>query len=209
MTNQIEIKNYPNGNREAFPGDYLRFNYPFNENSIVIDLGAHHGWFSNEIYDRYKCYIHAFEPVEHNYKICEKELQGLEKVFLYKTGLSSKNDLCDFHVAGESSSIYIGTVLGEFGVRMTKIDDFLNEKNIKKVDLLKMNIEGSEYELMEYIIDLGIIEMFDNIQIQFHEDAFEGWRERYDRIVENLKKTHHYTYHYEFKFENWRKNNLN
>jgi len=32
--------------------------------------------------------------------------------------------------------------------------------------------------------------------------------ERYDKIVKNLKKTHHYTYHYEFKFEYWRKNNL-
>jgi hypothetical protein len=82
----------------------------------------------------------------------------------------------------------------------------LNE-NIEFVVLLKMNIEGGEYDLLEYIINNNMITKFKNIQVQFHENAFDGWEEKYNFIINNLQKTHHLTYHFEFKFENWEINN--
>jgi FkbM family methyltransferase len=196
---------YPKGNREAYPGDYLRYDYPLTNNSIVLDLGAHHGEFSKNIYNLYNCKIYSFEPVQHNYNQCKVNLQDYEGIKLYKLVLSNENGTCDFFVAGESSSIYIGSTIGEYEIETKKIDEFLDENGINKVDLIKMNIEGSEYELLEYIIKNNFIDRFENLQIQFHDNAFDGWREKYDFIIENLKKTHHLTYHFEFKFENWKK----
>ena len=36
------------------------------------------------------------------------------------------------------------------------------------VDLIKINIEGGEYELLEAILDNNLAKAFDNLQIQFH-----------------------------------------
>jgi hypothetical protein len=47
---------------------------------------------------------------------------------------------------------------------------------------------------------------FENIQVQFHDNVFDGWEEKYNFIVNNLTKTHHLTYKFEFKFENWELN---
>ena len=94
----------------------------------------------------------------------------------------------------------------EIGVDLIKIDDFLLQEKIEKVDLLKMNIEGGEYDLLEHMIKNNLTSKFENIQVQFHDNVFDGWEEKYNFIVNNLTKTHHLTYKFEFKFENWELN---
>jgi hypothetical protein len=49
-----------------------------------------------------------------------------------------------------------------------------------------MNIEGGEYDLLEYMIKNQLTEKFENIQVQFHENVFEGWEEKYNFIINNL-----------------------
>lgn len=191
------------GTREFWPGDYLRYDYDLNENSIVIDLGGHHGVFSSVIYEKFKCKVHCFEPVTMLYEVCNKKFENNDKVKVHKTGLSSKNEYVDFHIAGEASSIHVGTVVGETNVLLKKIDDFLLEEKIDFVDLIKINIEGAEYDLLEHILNNNLITKFKNLQIQFHDNVFPGWEIKYKFIKENLKLTHHLTYEFEFKFENW------
>lgn len=191
------------GNRESWPGDHLRYDYNLNENSIVIDLGAHNGIFTENIFKKFNCFVYSFEPILKHYELCLDKFKIIDKIKLYQSGLSSENKVVDFHVAGESSSIYIGTVLGEFGINLKKIDEFLLDEKIEIVDLIKMNIEGSEYELLEYMLNNNLITKFKNLQIQFHDNVFDGWEQKYNYIKETLKKTHHLTYEFEFKFENW------
>jgi FkbM family methyltransferase len=135
--------------------------------------------------------------------MCLNKFRMIDKIKLYQSGLSSENKVVDFHIDGEASSIYFGSVLGEFGINLKKIDEFLLEEKIEIVDLIKMNIEGSEYELLEYMLNNNLITKFKNLQIQFHDNVFDGWEQKYNNIKENLKKTHHLTYEFEFKFENW------
>ena len=42
-------------------------------------------------------------------------------------------------------------------IQLIEMADFLREKNIKQVDLMKINIEGSEYDLLEHLIETGFI----------------------------------------------------
>jgi len=191
------------GNRESWPGDYLRYNYNLNNNSIVIDLGAHNGVFTENIFQKFNCFVYSFEPIFKHYESCLNKFKMIDKIKIYPSGLSSENKVVDFHIAGEASSIYFGDVLGEFGINLKKIDEFLLEEKIEIVDLIKMNIEGSEYELLEYMLNNNLITKFKNLQIQFHDNVFDGWEQKYHYIKENLKKTHHLTYEFEFKFENW------
>jgi hypothetical protein len=59
------------------------------------------------------------------------------------------------------------------------------------------------------MIDKGILIKFKNIQIQFHENSVDNWKERYNKITDALSLTHFLTYKFKFKFENWQlKDNL-
>ena len=200
------------GVKEDWWDEDLRYDYSLNQDSIVFDLGGYHGLFSKQIYNRYKCNIHTFEPIDYLYDICHQELKDLDKVKLYRKVLGDKNDTVNFYVAGDASSIYMawGQVKNENSyAEMVPIDSYMADENIHEVDLLKMNIEGAEYYLLEYIIDKGILTKFKNIQIQFHENSVDNWRERYNKITDALSLTHFLTYKFEFKFENWQiKDNL-
>lgn len=195
---------YPKGKKNEWPSDELRFNYPLNENSIVLDLGGYEGWFSSVITNKYNCKVYCFEPVSRYYEMCKNRLKNYNNVKLYKTGLAGTDSVVGFSVQGDASSMHYG--IAQETVQLKKIDDFLKEENIETVDLMKMNIEGAEYELLEYIILKKIIKKFKNIQIQFHENPYDGWKEKYEFVIENLNLTHHLTYQYEFKFENWKIN---
>jgi cellulose biosynthesis protein BcsQ len=79
---------------------------------------------------------------------------------------------------------------------------FLQEKDIKRIDLMKINIEGCEYNLLECLIGIGFIKNIKNIQVQFH-DFVEDAEKRMMEIQKNLQKTHYLTYQYPFVWENW------
>lgn len=198
---------YPKGNKNDWNDDSLRINYNLNQDSIVIDLGGYVGWFTDVINEKYKSKIYCFEPIEKYYNICNDKFNMFDNIKVYQSGLSNENKLVGFHIAGDSSSLYFGSLLQPLNIPLIKIDEFMLNENIEFVDLLKMNIEGGEYDLLEYIINNNMITKFKNIQVQFHENAFDGWEEKYNFIINNLQKTHHLTYHFEFKFENWEINN--
>ena len=40
----------------------LRLNYPLTDKSIVLDLGGYEGQWASDIFSRYCCFIHVFEP---------------------------------------------------------------------------------------------------------------------------------------------------
>ena len=194
------------GEKDAWANEDLRYDYDLNQDSTVFDLGGYHGVFSKQIYNRYKCNIHTFEPIDYLYDICNQELKDLNKVKLHRKVLGDKNDTVNFYIAGDASSIYMawGQVKNENSyAEMIPIDSYMADENIHEVDLLKMNIEGAEYYLLEYMIDKGILTKFKNIQIQFHENSVDNWRERYNKITDALSLTHFLTYKFEFKFENW------
>ena len=72
------------------------------------------------------------------------------------------------------------------------------------VDLIKINIEGGEYEVLESLIADNKLSMFKNLQIQFHDFIIENAKERMSKIQQELAKTHVLTYQYEFVWENWK-----
>ena len=87
-------------------------------------------------------------------------------------------------------------------VVIKKASDFIRENNIEYISLMKINIEGEEYALMENLIEEGLISIIGDIQIQFHSFVPEA-KARMQAIQERLSDTHVLTYQYEFVWENW------
>ncbi len=179
-----------------------RLNYNLNENSIVFDMGGYKGEWTQKIFEKYKSNIFIFEPVDEFYNIICKTIKGNQKIQPFKYGLGSKDEDLEISITHDSSSVFNKEgSLEKISIKSFK--DFFESNKISNIDLIKINIEGGEYDLLEHIISEGLQTNIKNIQVQFHRFIPEC-SERRNKIREELSKTHELTYDYDFIWENWR-----
>ena len=182
--------------------EHLRYDYNLSEKSVVMDLGVYEGEFSKQIHNKYNCTIYGFEPVKVFFTETNKNLSLFNKIHLFNYGIGDKSRLETICINTDKSSIYskIGT---KETIQIKSIKEVMEEIKITDVDLIKINVEGAEYEILDAILNYGLINKFKNIQIQFH-DFFPNAEYRRNSIRQRLHKTHDVTYCYEFVWENHR-----
>jgi FkbM family methyltransferase len=184
----------------------LRLDYPLTRESVVIDVGGYLGEWSQKIADRYDPYIYIIEPVHKFHSFILERFRNNRKVKVFDFGLLDKTKKETMVLDHDSSSLF--TSKGKkVPVYLMDVVEFLKEQNIKKIDLIKINIEGAEYPLLRHMIDKGIVENCRDIQVQFHTFYPDAVRLR-NEIREDLKKTHSLTYDYPFVWENWTRMSL-
>lgn len=194
----------------------LRTNYLLDSNSIVWDLGAYKGDWATEILRKYDCVVLAFEPVSELYeKLNQKKLEDLSKRFYpVRAAVGGTSRTCEINLLGDGSSLYENSENKETIEVISTLEAFKYCRELQYIDrpldvntvhLLKMNIEGAEYELLEAMIEHNLQSRFVDMQIQFHKNV-ENCEERYLKIREKLSETHHLTYEYPWIWENWRRN---
>lgn len=181
----------------------LRLDYELNENSIIFDIGGYKGEFARDIFCKYQSTIYVFEPLKEFYDICVKRFINNKKVHSYNFGLADKSFDTEINISDNASSIF--NVEGvKTKIRLESIVNFVQTNQIDTVDLMKINIEGGEYDLLNSLIEHKLIHKFKNIQVQFHDFVITNPRERMEKIQNELSKTHELTYQYDFVWENWK-----
>jgi len=179
----------------------FRLDYDLNEDSLVFDAGGYEGQWASDIFSKYRCKIFIFEPVKQFANNIQNRFSKNKKIIVFNFGLSNKTYKTKLSVDKDSSSLYINRNKLE-NVNFVRLVDFINEKNTNRIDLLKLNIEGAEFDLLEDLINSGDIKKIRNIQVSFHE-IVPNAEIRMKNIQSELKKTHFLTYQYLFVFENW------
>lgn len=182
----------------------LRLNYELNEHSVVFDLGGYEGQWASDIFSRYCCRIHIFEPVSKFVDAIEKRFCQNRRIVVHRFGLADESKVVRLGIDADRSSSFKSTPETE-EVRLVSASDFMAECHITFVDLMKINIEGAEYDLLDHLIDSGLVAQIGNLQVQFH--AFvPAAQARRAQLQARLSVTHQMTYNYEFVWENWRRN---
>jgi len=179
----------------------LRLKYPLTTDSVVFDCGGYEGDWAAAIYDRYACTVHCFEPVQSFYESICQRFSGIDAIKIYNFGLHSRNETSTIRLSGNASSTF-GSLGNAQKIELIDVSNFLQSLPTDQIDLMKINIEGGEYQLLERLLETGLINRVRNLQVQFHNfvpDA-EAWRER---IRTRLFETHRLTYDYKFIWENW------
>ena len=179
-----------------------RLEYPLNEESIVFDLGGYKGQWASDIFSKYCCNVYVFEPVRAFYETLERRFQHNRKIRIYPFGLAEKNKKVVLGIDKDRSSMYKGRGVGEL-IALHSFEEFVDTHQIRIVDLIKINIEGAEYDLMDFIIEKGLQTRISNIQVQFHEFVPNAERSM-KGIQKILEETHEVTWQYPFVWENWR-----
>ncbi len=179
----------------------LRLNYLLNADSVVFDMGGYEGQWASDIFSMYGCYIHVFEPVKEFADNIRSRFKHNDKITVHQFGLAEANKTLDLSLEENSSSTFKSNGV-TIKISLKPAMDFIKENSITKIDLIKINIEGGEYDLLESLIEDGFIKNITNIQVQFH-DFVPDAETRMKAIQDNLQKTHRLTYQYIFVWENW------
>ena len=190
---------------QAAEGDRtLRQIYDLSDTSIVFDIGGYIGQWSSDIFSRYCCHIYVFEPVERYAYLIQERFKNNPKIYVYNFGLSNETKNVSINISDNASSIFYKKRKGARveTVKLVNLLDFVQDHNIDKIDLIKINIEGGEYDLLEYLIKSRFTPKILNIQVQFH-NFIENAQERMLNIQRELERTHQITYQYAFVWENW------
>ncbi|HWU61101.1 MAG TPA: FkbM family methyltransferase [Ensifer sp.] len=188
---------YADGGDERF-----RFDYPLLQESVVIDLGGFNGQWTSDLYSRFRCKIHVFEPVKRFYDSISLRFKNNDDITVYGFGLGGSDRIDKIRLDSTSSSIINASGEGTEDVRIVDALRWFTEASIGPLDLVKINIEGAEYELLEHLLDGGFMTNVKNLQVQFH-DVVPNAEERMQKIRRRLEKTHATTYCYDFVWENW------
>lgn len=187
--------------KELNKDERLRLNCPnLDGNSIVFDLGGYKGQWASDIYSKYNCTICVFEPVREFYEFIKERFKNNWKIRVFNFGLASSNRKEVIFLNEDGSSLY-GKGKRET-INLFDFEEFLKKEKIKKINLVKSNIEGAEYELLEYLISKGVMKNIEVLEIQFHRNI-RDYLKRYKRIRNNLKNTHHLKYSFPFVWESW------
>lgn len=172
--------------------EHLRYEYDLKPDDVVIDIGAYRGEWAAEIYRRYQCQLILIEP--------GPWANGFEYGEVINKAAATYNGAMEFGGAYYYTSPYERKT---HEYPCFDINSLLEE--YPEIALVKINIEGSEYDLLERIYHGDLIKRIDNLQVQFHLVEGEESEMRYEVISELLGETHSLTWRYPFCWENWRR----
>jgi FkbM family methyltransferase len=186
--------------------DRFRFDYDLDERSFVLDLGGYEGQWASDLYARHRCRIAIFEPVAHFAKNIAARFRKNDDIAVFAYGLGAASRMENIYLHGASSSTAKKQAQSE-QIEIVDVRRWFEEHNIDAVHLMKINIEGGEYELLERLVTTGLISRIDDIQVQFHNFVPDA-PARMEQLQHAMRATHTPTYQYRFVWENWRKNEL-
>lgn len=179
----------------------FRLNYDLNAASLVVDAGGYQGEWSANIFNKYHCKVYIFEPVFEFYHNIEMRFLNTPKIKVFNYGLAGRNRTEVIAVCADSSSIFRDSDR-QVPIKLIDSVEFFDWLGLDVIDLIKINIEGGEYELLDHLLKTGFIKKIKNIQVQFHQFVKDA-RARSATIQHHLSKTHYLTYQFPFVWENW------
>lgn len=174
-------------------GEYNFYSKIESELNIVIDAGA-----ADTFFDCLECEVHFFEPDSKHYNSLVNNKSGNEKHFYNKVGLG--NTITKKMLYNELGSV-INWDCTKLGIRkkninvveeieIIRLEDYLDNNHIQSISLLKVDVEGMDYEVIEglgrYINKCKYITFeFQGHIAEWNLDGAKESFNRYLKILEN------------------------
>ena len=179
----------------------LLYDHELNDKSIVYDVGGYFGDWTQHIHSRFTPNIWVFEPHPQFHKECKSRFTHDSNIHCMPYGLGASKNTLTLSDNQDASSVMDENSTGVKVVIRDAID-VIHELGHSHINLMKLNIEGSEFDLLERLIETRKIASIDQLLIQFHLNVPSA-RRRYSKLRKQLQKTHRREWHYYFVWEKW------
>lgn len=127
------------------------------ENSTIMDIGSNFGYYSLLSGAKYEsCKIIAFEPAPETFnRLVENiNLNNYRNISPYNLGVSLNPGFFTLYLANDDNSGMTSLSMPDsfsgrkVEVEVVNIDDFLMEKSLKNINLVKIDVEGNELNVL-------------------------------------------------------------
>lgn len=188
----------------ALNGDAtLRLDYPLTRDSTVLDVGGYEGQWASDIVEKYGCKVIVFEPWPAFARRIESRFHDTAAVTVFPFGIGARSRTERLYGQGDSTSVFQRREGAEsLPLPIRALADIWQELDLHFVELMKINIEGGEYELLEALLTTKLIRCIRDVQVQFHK-IVPGATDRRRLLQDQLAATHRLTYSIPFVWENW------
>jgi FkbM family methyltransferase len=151
---------------------------------VVLDIGANIGIITD--YMRPYCQkLYAIEPSSEHFEALKKnkEFNRWDNVELFNLAIADKNGKMRLNTLAANRTCYslaLNYQQGGEEVETMRIDTFLEKNKIKKVDFVKMDIEGEEEAVLRGEGFRKAMDKIDAMEIEFH---LPGWQELVNYLI--------------------------
>ena len=140
------------------------------DNDVIIDIGAHAGYFSLKASSYCKNgKIFSFEPFPDNFKILKENIQinNIQNITANNIAISNRNGKQKLYLGHDSTNSLVKKKSNSIEVSTIKLENVFEQYDILSCDLLKIDCEGAEYEI---ILDLNpeILKKIKKISMEYH-----------------------------------------
>ncbi|MBK5305883.1 MAG: FkbM family methyltransferase [Frankiaceae bacterium] len=182
-------------------GDHTyRLDYPLARNSVVVDVGGYKGQYASDVFGRFCCQVHVYEPVASFAQGISHRFEHNPSVYVHAYGLAGADRTERLDVRGDQTSALSPAADG--GELITLKGAVAELQALGDIDLLKLNIEGLEYNVLDSLLAAGLQSSIRFLQIQFHDFAPDAVNRR-ERIRAELRLTHELAWDFPFVWESW------
>ena len=190
-----------NNSRNAFKDQKKLLNNI--ENGVILDVGAHIGD-TTELYRKYfsQSKIFCFEPFSESCDYLKKRFINDSNIKIVETALGSKDETKTLYVSNYSNLNSLQRPNERawgfadeksVDVETITLDQFYYENDIKQIDILKLDVQGSELDVLmgsETLLEKGNISL---VYVEWQVVPLYENHHKYFRIAEFLAG-----YEYEF-----------
>lgn len=173
---------------------------------VVFDIGANLGDYSillSELAGK-TGKVYAFEPTSTIFYKLQERLANCDNTEVFQTAIYSENTRIEFNEFSEEYSVwnsigkpkmpkphssmeYVPIVKTE-NVEAIKIDSFCKNRDLKKIDYLKLDVEGAESDALKGMVELLREKAIRFIQFEIDRKMLEGLdrtaKETFDILIE-------------------------
>jgi len=170
---------------KSFRPNYAFFE-PFSSGDIVVDVGTGDDPdFSRLMIDRYKCECYGVDPTKKHESALRRIEEDYKQFHYLQLALGPENKTVTFY---ESKVNVSGSVLVthrnivndptiSYEVEMVTIDALLNRIGKSTIAIIKIDIEGAEFELISSL-SANSLNQVDQLIVEFHHGTVPGYARR-------------------------------
>jgi FkbM family methyltransferase len=178
----------------------LKYSMSLKDDGLVLDVGGYMGDFTaNLLKVNPGLLCKVYEPVIEFANSCQQRFKDNSNVEVIASGVSSNGRSLKMFIDGPRTKNDSNTHLESFKtVSINSVFDGLTE-----VELVKMNIEGMEYECLRELESNGNLKKIKYLLVQFHNFTSHA-EEEYSDIIETLEKNHISVFKHKWLWELYR-----
>ncbi len=182
--------------------------FDIGKDDVVVDIGGNIGDFT--VYAAKKAVngkVYVFEPSPENFRQLNKNisLNKLKNVYAYEEGMSGSKGIQYLYLNGFTTHTTSPEIakfehlnMGSIAIKVRTIEEVFKDFNLQKINFLKIDCEGGEYEIL-FNINRNTFEKIEKIAMEVHlhpvykfKDMIDflnkvGYKVNYDKIIPEQK----------------------